>query len=487
MRLIGIGLLAFLLAGIGLSLSQSGRVQQIVSRVLQDRLQFETSAEPTISGRRDVAIRRAFPSEPMILTGFPAYQSAQFYLPVDARPLSGVLQIDITGQALAGVEGILRIVIANNRRAEILIRPGDLERSVRVELTEYDIAQERLVVSFSLQGAGPHAPCGIDEGIEVIVEIETTSAVHLALEQPLDSDHDTFLASGRVAQIALPLEAQAASLLAAARLQQAGMDVRFANAGLGPADAEDLVLRHDTARAVPRFAWSDIMADDSAIYGLRRFHRSHSWRIRYDMVHAVDRRLPGRFDLALELGHLPQAAEWQVIVTLNGRLVHQDRAPGGPYNSTVELQTSLQDRANVLEVELRSTYSQPGECTRPPDLFAELNPQTRFVAGVDHFDDPLLGLMSNLASGWHLEASDLTVPEATVFAALLAELPMPESAGQTRIVALPRGSDLSALAAVGDLLLFRDADGTLMVLDAAQAGTAYTSQAVLLIQPGLRS
>lgn len=54
------------------------------------------------------AVKRANPDHPVILSGRPTYQRGAFIVPVDARPMSGYLQIDATSQGLDGVEGVLR-------------------------------------------------------------------------------------------------------------------------------------------------------------------------------------------------------------------------------------------------------------------------------------------------------------------------------------------------------------------------------------------
>jgi len=181
MRLIGIGLLAFLLAGVALFLSNSSALQigvrTLSEAALGPNLVFETQTKDVTSHSKwDAVVHRADPDTPIILTGLPAYQGATFYLPIDARPTSGYLQIDATTQSLSGVEGVLRVNIGNEKRAELLLRPGEAGRSLRIQLTDIELAREQLVVSFSLLGDGPHRSCGIDTGHEVIVEIETTSA-----------------------------------------------------------------------------------------------------------------------------------------------------------------------------------------------------------------------------------------------------------------------------------------------------------------------
>ena len=481
--------MAFLFAGLGLSLANSERLQTFLGLLRSTPLSFETSHDAPTFGNRNAIIRRADAQVPLILSGFPAYGSARFHLPMDARALSGELQIDLTAQALPGVEGMLRITIGNMRRAEVLIRPGDLESSVRVELTEHDIAQERLVVSFSLQGTGPHTPCGINEGFEVIVEIETTSAISLALDRPIETDIDGLLANGRVAHIALGDTGQADALLAGATLLRNGVDTRFAGRGLDAPEALALAAQFDRPEDVQQYAWSETLAPDSAAFGVRRFTRAQTWRIRYDMAAARDQRLPGQFNLAMTLGHLPDRAVWQVIVTLNGHLVHEGLAEAGIYDQAITLMADLHGRENTLEVELRSGYVSPGECARPPEVVAELLPRSQLLPGSEEFNGPMIGLLSVLSQGWSLDASGLTPPEATLVSGILAELPPPSSPGHVTVSALTRGHNLEEFRGMPQrtLLVFRNAAGALEVRDAADVRTRRAGQAMLLVQTGIGS
>ncbi len=428
------GLLAILLAGIALFLARSETVQltarSIADAVQGPQLRFETShKQPKTFGGDAYAIgQRANPRDPIILTGFPAYQGAAFYLPSDARPTSGHLQLDVTVQALAGVEGVLRVSIGNTRRAELLLRPGEAGRSLRIDLTQDDLARERLVVSFSLQGEGPHTPCGIDAGLETVVEIETTSALFLVLNETVLSIRDRADLAGR--QVLLrwsddPTD-RATAIVAALALDASAWEVLFAQyaVGLDPMAALHALT---TASPLPRskYAWSEALSPHKGLFGLRRFKRAQTWRIRYDMTDAVDPRLPKFLSLDMALGQLPGSAQWQVSVTLNGRLVDQALLPAGTtvLARDIDLSAALHARHNAIEIVAASTADAQGECNAGPDLLAEITTRTALIAGPDSFNDPLFDLRQALArsKGWHLAVDDgLTSPEATVSVALLS-------------------------------------------------------------------
>ncbi len=451
MRLIGFGLLAFLLVGVALFLSNSDALRMGLraasETALGPRLVFEVAPPARADASRTVRVHRVDPKAPIILTGLPAYQTAAFYIPIDARPVSGHLQIDATVQALAGVEGVLRISIGQTKRAELLLRPGEAGRSVRIPLTELDIAQERLVVSFSLQGEGPHTSCGIDTGLETVVEIETTSAIVLELESDLVSDRDVMLASGRALRIRWGEADQVEGLLAGRSLLRASIAPAFAPDGLAPKAAQ--LLAEDYARETekPRFAWSAALSREATLFKTRAFQRSHSWKLRYDMAKGRDPHLASTFELRMKLGQLSDGADWHITVTLNGRFLHDHRSQGGTYAATLHLPGQDQGRINVIEITVRSAQDTPRECTSEPELVAEILPGSRLIAGDTAFSDPFVDLIAALAGGWDLSSDDLSTPEAAVATELLALLPEPNGSPDSgpALRVLRRGSNLAAL------------------------------------------
>ena len=138
--------MAFVLAGIALFLANSETLRlgaRTLSEVaLGPRLTFETTVQPKAASKSGAVVYRTGPSVPLILSGFPAYQSAAFLMPIDARPTSGYLQINATVQALAGIEGVLRISIGNSKRAELLLRPGEGRDALCVSNLRIRISQE---------------------------------------------------------------------------------------------------------------------------------------------------------------------------------------------------------------------------------------------------------------------------------------------------------------------------------------------------------
>ncbi len=334
MRMIGIGLLGFLLAGIALLLSTMNileKGQRYVREItLGPQLVFEHHTPAVAADSHKAKLARTNSDHPVLLSGFPAYQSVAFTMPVDARPTSGYLQIDATSQVLDGVEGVLRISIQNTRQGEMLLRPGEAGRSLQIPLSPTDLAGPKLVVSFSLQGTGPQRQCGPDDGFAAVVEIETTSAVYLTLNTPLQTVRDRVRAWGDMLRIAWPSwlkeEEQLRRLVLATQLKRRGLVSVF------QANAPDLALNTTNLREVLQTVATQsqpadsfgLLAQSGANAGVKRFHHKAVWRERYDLRGAVAQPLPKQLALNMRLGHLMRANHWSLSVTLNGRLVFRD-------------------------------------------------------------------------------------------------------------------------------------------------------------------
>lgn len=465
MRLIGIGLSAFLLAGIAILLVRSDFLGQsaraVQALVHGPQLQFEVPipAGPAAQGH-SATILRAGPDRPLILSGLPAYQSASFLVPRDAGALSGYLDIHLTTQVLTGVQAALRLNIDNTRRAEILLRPGDAGRSLRIELTAQDLSRERLSVSFSLQGTGPQTGCTANQGIDAVVEIDPTSALHLTLQKALITPQDRIAAWGGQMRLTWP-QTNAAfrdSLTVASAMVRAGHPVRFmepGTVGLTAVQARAAIL--DSATSVPRpILFTDFYTgapDQKNLFETRSFLRETTWRIGFDAEQTLGAHRPKTLELAMILGQHPNGAAWQVTIVMDGGLVGQV-APD-PQSGRLQLSLPLPPKPKAkglaIEITARSAHQPEGLCNDGPILVAQLLPITRLTQGNQVFDDPLSDLRRALVKGGPvtLNASQQVTPlTATLAAQLLAALQIetlggPEN-GQTEIDVLPLGAQIDA-------------------------------------------
>jgi len=479
MRLIGIGLLAFLLAGLALLLTRSETLGQS-ARAVEDLLgRPELRFEPpvaTSAGRRGntATLRRAGPNAPLILTGLPSYQSATFHMPVDAVASSGHLQIDASTQVLDGVQAVLRVAIDNTRRAEVLLEAGVATRSVRIDLTPEDLARSQIVVSVSLQGTGPDAACRDDGAIAAVAEIKATSAVHLTLDEPLSTPRDRIAAWGDRLHIAWG-GGDAESLRLGAEAARLGADVHFvAEGGLGPLEAAQAIAARRRARAnlpIPEQAWSPAFAEASGLWGVRRFRHAQTWQIDYDLRESAAGRVPATLLLSMRLGQQASDAAWQVRVTLDGRLLAD--VMSDPATPTLNERIALPRTGGAvqrLEITASSTASPEGRCTEESSLVAELLPGTRILPGAETYADPITSLREALAGSPDIafaRAPGVTASEArlavTMIGALLPDEPgRASSAGRASVEVLARGARIDDRIAAGAQsetthLVYRDA------------------------------
>ncbi|WP_415922267.1 cellulose biosynthesis cyclic di-GMP-binding regulatory protein BcsB [Tateyamaria sp. SN6-1] len=408
MRMIGIGLSGFLLAGIALLLSSMNILEKgqrhVRAALAGPQLVFEHRIPAQSTTGHMATLSRTNSDQPVILSGFPAYQSVAFALPVDARPTSGYLQINATSQVLDGVEGALRISIRNTRRGEILLHPDKAGQAVQIPLSPTDLAGPQLVVSFSLQGTDPQQQCGPDDGISAVVEIETTSAVHLTLDAPLASVGDRVRAWGDTVRVGWPhwlkQEEQVRRLVRATELGRRGMTTVFQpeapDQALSISDLRtllDTVPEHGQSLAPDaRFAVSGPNA------GIRRFHRKAIWRVRYDLMGAWARPMPGQVALDMQFGRVLGDHRWSVSATLNGRLVYQTTMSSAQSTlaATFDVPPDLHLAANTLEIVATTTRDRMGPCDEGQELMAEVLPTSRFIAGDMPFADPLADLQNAL-------------------------------------------------------------------------------------------
>ena len=500
MRMIGIGLMTALLAAIAMLLGQQGfwaSGWQVLRGMVTDApgLVFETPSTtdlPAGSSGFAAQIPRATPQGPLILSGLPAYQSASFLLPVEARALSGYLHIDASVQALTGVEAVLRVSIDKTRRAELLLHPdrlsGGAGRSLRIPLSPLDLSRERLVVSFSLQGRSAQAPCGPEDGTPAIVEIETTSHLALTLDRPLTGLRDRVVGWGGAVQVGWPGQgnraAALARLMAAGQAQRGGVPVRFAPHGL----AADEVLHLLPDLTAPEVAdpvtspWPRPVAV-GANAGLRQFHRATSWRFRAGQP--GDRRVSGRLRLDLYLGQLSAQARWTVTVTLDGRLLREVAAPAGPLTRDIPLPANTPPSA-MIEVTAYAHIPRPHLCDEGPELLAELRPGSLLLPGAMRQDDPLERLRKGLEGapiGLALP-QELALPDAARAATLLGALLPKDMAWRAvrperaRILVVGGGHDLSRWVEMPGWLLDHTGLRPLHTVHPARTGSA-----ALLIRP----
>lgn len=483
MRLIGIGLLAFVLMGAAFTLSYLDAWQRSMHHlkglVSGPQLVFETSA-PLQSkfGSNETVIYRRDTATPIILSGLPAYQNAIFGLPVDTRPTQGYLQIDATYQVLSEVEGTLRISLNGTRRAEVLLRPGEVKKSVQIILTPADLAGDKIEVSFSMIGARPNAGCSAETSQVATVEIEPSSALFLALDSPIESARDRMISSSGAATVGwspwFTATRRTNQMIAAAQLVRGNTKVNFVagNAANVLTTPELKILAAEEGPIVePPKQWPLAVASTGPNAGLRRFQRRVSWRTRYDLSEYEAYEMPATFDFDLLLGFLDADAYWTVTTSLNGRVVQMDKVPVGDtsFGATVDLPADLHEAVNVIEVTASSSQLLVGACNNGPELIAEMQSDAQLIGGGPSYLGKLSELRTTLAKRANVgmpEVPALTPAEAEAVALLIAAV-LPE---EMKIKKAPQWANITPFsrADLGVLSLEDDA--------AANGWLVYTHQ-----------
>jgi hypothetical protein len=387
----------------------------------------------------------------------------------------------------------------------MLLHPGAVSRSLQVPLSPTDLAREQLVVSFSLQGNGPSAQCQTDTGYAAIAEIETTSAVHLTLDRPLNSVSDRVNAWGGVVRVGWPQwldpKEQARRLVLATQFKQHNVPTAFLDDhtadALSTVELREafpiLAVSHRTPDAT---VWPKQVAVKGANAGLRRFQDATRWRIHVDLRDDHEMRIPTELDLRLTLGRQALADQWSVTVTLNERLVHEDlldRTATG-LEKRITLPAEIITATNVIEVTATSTRTNEGSCNRPIALIAEMLPETALTAGEATFSDDLSLLQSHLSNMAVLNIgtiSGLSAAEADVATDLLAQVvPIdvvlkPETQMADIVVVTPNDAGIALPDAAPIWLVARDAmTGALIVTHLAPNSPLPRNAFGLLIIPG---
>ncbi|WP_299771021.1 cellulose biosynthesis cyclic di-GMP-binding regulatory protein BcsB [uncultured Tateyamaria sp.] len=506
MRMIGIGLMGFLLAGVALLLSTMNILEQGQHMVRQiaagPQLVFEHRLAASAPGNDTAEILRSNPDHPVILAGFPAYQSVAFTFPKDARPTSGYLQINATTQVLAGVEGVLRISIHNTRRGELLLRPGEAGRSLQIPLSPSDFAGDQLVVSFSLQGTDTQQQCGPEDGIAAIVEIETTSALHLTLNEPLISARDRVHAWGDVVRVSWPAwlqqDEQLRRLLLGVDAKRHGLRTLFLAAGEEDAlttVALREVLATVSGASAPTVDDPQALAQSGVNAGVRRFHHATAWRARYSLEDGGKQRIPAYLDVRLALGDLFGDHLWSLTVTLNNRLLLQDsfKSKQREYEARIDLPADWQGAHNQIEIVATTNAERNGVCDQGPELVAEMLPETQLVPGEDVYAGPIDDLRTMLAALDPIHVSltaSLTAVQAEQVAGWLAQIAPPSAtlkpAQQTAHIVIVNPGDMHpSLPESGSVwVLIQGADTGTVDLRPLQPGQGLPAKrAFLLIAP----
>jgi hypothetical protein len=441
--MIGIGLMAFFIAWAVLLLSSNNIPQRSLHQLSElafgPQMVFETGTQSSsVKESSKEVFFKSTSKTPIILTGLPAYQGAVYSMPIDTRPISGYLQIDITSQVLDDVKGVFRVSINNTKRGELLLYPGVAGRSLVIPLSPSELVKERLVVSFSTLGIHASQGCTSKDGISSIVEVETTSGLFLELDRELKTPRDVVLLNGGVVPIAWNREFTHKKKVKLIRLGTEFIrkhhEVIFENIGsrnaLLPASLENLKAELPEINA-NQFQWPYPVATRGTNFGLKRFHETANWRIKYQPHKLKHQHLPSAFDLHLALSGIQSKETWTLAVTLNGYMIHHDTIPSNQktYRKIISLNTKDQTADNLIEVTVSSSRNNTGICNDGPVLLAQMETDSVLLESAESFDENLIDLRNKLAKISSTELifkPNITESQVSIFSRILAAI-IPES------------------------------------------------------------
>ncbi|MEP3298886.1 MAG: hypothetical protein ABJO27_20850, partial [Pseudoruegeria sp.] len=327
--------------------------------------------------------------------------------------------------------------------------------------------------------------------------------VFLTLDQPLTSARDRVNAWGQIVRVGwahwIAPEERIRRLVLATEFRQHNIDIMMVD------DYDQDALSTTELRAVlPLFqqeepvqqdtAWPMAIAEGGANAGLRRFERQTVWRTRFDSRRTESNLRPSAIELHLALGHQLNSDQWAVTVTLNNRLIHQMILEPGrtDLSTTVDLPVTMQSAINSIDVTLTSTNMPEEQCSKGPELIAEMLPETRLIAGETQFSDSITELRSLLSQSGPLtigEYAPLTAADADVASAFLAQiLPagirLKPNLKHAQIIVLPPAGAVVALpTSAAAWMVSRDPISDEFIVQTLSDGAkpAHTGPAILVV------
>lgn len=361
------------------------------------------------------------------LSGFPSFTKLSFPLPQKTELIDGRLRLQLHTQLVQSGVGSVRVAVNDERRAEIVLNPGQEQKSVLLALTPEDLARAYVTVSLSAHGDAFQGACPSRPARGVVVDVLSGTGLELAHAKPLEDPFDIWLVRGHTAQISLGSSTndqnQADQLLLATRLRQARVTSGFvaapvsepvvsvedADTGLSRLSInrqQDQALIYEPSNATFSFqnpnTLERLLVHGDRVYlsdlisgtentghtsekplvldtGAQSFFRSNRWRIAYDLVDMERGRAPSRLQLALKMAEQLPGADWLVNVRLNNMLLSSDRleSSGAPYIKTLLLPAAMTQARNEIIVDLTTTQDDSNFCDPGLEMTAQLLPDSK--------------------------------------------------------------------------------------------------------------
>lgn len=442
MRLIGLGVLALLLFAL-IALLVDSREEILTSVGLhpegggREITVLETGSAPLPDTVTGAAGTVSFPIQQYdkwtAVAGFSSNQTFTLPLPRQTPFSAAVLFIEIQAELEEDTTGRMRFAINRKNRGEVVLDSGSQGHLVKIPLEPLDMARDWVEVTMSVLGNNPKAECTSDWTGGVVVTIEPSTHVQVALDEEITDLEDQFILSGSPSRIVWQGVVQAANndVSPAWQWRPFSRDARFVAAS--EATETDVVatlaelsdyreqklaefrLKKDLDGEADQ-AWPVSLA--RAKIGLsREFRNRTTWVFDYARADMPDRELPDLLDLRLTAVSSDATASWLLLVTLNGRIVHSEQVAAAQelLDRQIVLPIGIQSLQNQIKVTLTSDEEKEGRCVQGRPAAAQIKAGTALNLVGEPGKPLFAGLLDAMTPQIDLEVSDDLTVEAANF------------------------------------------------------------------------
>lgn len=439
LRLVGIGVLVFVIVGFSMLYSRDSAFRHGVSVFLSNgwaalgRTFSWGAGDDHASNLSSTELRLLRPKQTLWLglAGFPDQTEIVFPLPVGGGFVSGELDLRLDSQLAEGGDGLLSIAINGARRSVIVINQGHNVYNVRIPLEERDLLADHVVLQLSGRGttnSGQICPTESANSGAAISVLPESAIILRSMRESEDPETDLLAMTEPLnLQLGRNEESQAIAVWSMQLMERAGVEAVLVDstqtspsivvvtdngAKVSRARNGNITLagREGVARAIALHSsdlqspdrlssWPVPVSDLTTETTTRNFRGSRRWTIPYKIADLPEGMMPTNFKLALKTSILAEDAEWVVRVSLNGNLLEAARFPGNrsDFNLDVTLPTHVQGLVNSLLIELIDTSPNQSVCRVGPDAQAQLLPESQFTASGPQPDDGWGALVRALA------------------------------------------------------------------------------------------
>ncbi len=342
------------------------------------------------------------------MSGFPSYASFVFPLTQHTQIEAGAFVLEFSLQLPSSGGGAMRVMINNEKRAELLFERDRTRYRITVELTDADLKKGELFVALSADGYGAGGECPDDRSRIAIIEIKPNTRVELRLAAPISHPADAAILAGDPIRLLMSDDNmqlhRERTLALALRLEQKGRRVEFVAKDAvrnrisiridpktnkprfdrrmnevvmsGPRDAALLRPANVSSSAGPNFGKDDILYVEAlgAAVHTRQFRREIKWRIDFDLKDMPDGAAPTQLNLKLFRSALGEDHAGLLSISFNGGLLHSASNIGisNPLSKKITLPQSEMRLENALEISILTNEDRIGICNPGRDAFAQL-------------------------------------------------------------------------------------------------------------------